>query len=77
MKKLAKAIKSSPSGNIDTLRELVDEAATKGFRSVAIDEAAMAVSKKDQQERALAFFRSLPGAVVDYVSTTSLDAAVS
>ncbi|CBJ33827.1 expressed unknown protein [Ectocarpus siliculosus] len=75
MKKLAKATKSSPSGSVDTIRGLVEEAATKGFRSVAIEEAAMVVAKQEQQERVLAFFRSLPGAVVDYVSTTSLDAA--
>ncbi|CAN0101697.1 unnamed protein product [Ectocarpus sp. 6 AP-2014] len=75
MKKLAKATKSSPSGSVDTIRGLVEEAATKGFRSVAIEEAAMVVAKQEQQERVLVFFRSLPGAVVDYVSTTSLDAA--
>ncbi|CAN0104019.1 unnamed protein product, partial [Ectocarpus sp. 4 AP-2014] len=33
------------------------------------------VFKQEREERVLAFFRSLPGAVVDYVSTTSLDAA--
>ncbi|CAN0125478.1 unnamed protein product, partial [Ectocarpus sp. 13 AM-2016] len=74
-KKLAEAMKRSPSGEVDTVHELVEEAATKGFRSVAIDEAATAVAKKEQQERVLALLRSLPGAVVDYVSTTSLDAA--
>ncbi|CBJ31648.1 hypothetical protein Esi_0270_0042 [Ectocarpus siliculosus] len=35
----------------------------------------MVVAKQDQQERVLVFFRRLPGVVVDYVSTTSLDAA--
>ncbi|CAM9522539.1 unnamed protein product, partial [Ectocarpus sp. 13 AM-2016] len=69
------AMKSSPSGDVETVHELVEEAATKGFRSVAIDEAATIVAKKEQQERVLAFFRSLPGAVVDYISTASLDAA--
>ncbi|CAN0113471.1 unnamed protein product [Ectocarpus sp. 4 AP-2014] len=74
-KKLAEAMKSSPSVDGETVHELVEEAATKGFRSVAIDEAATAVFKQEQQERVSAFFWSLPGAVVDYVSTTSLDAA--
>ncbi|CAN0415342.1 unnamed protein product [Ectocarpus sp. 12 AP-2014] len=74
-KKLAEAMKSSPSGDVETVHELVEEAATKGFRSVAIDEAATAVFKKEQQGRVLASFRSLPGAVADYFSTTSLDAA--
>ncbi|CAN0388723.1 unnamed protein product, partial [Ectocarpus sp. 12 AP-2014] len=47
-KKLAEAMKRSPSGDVDTVHELVEEAATKGFRSVAIDEAATAVFKKEQ-----------------------------
>ncbi|CBJ31654.1 hypothetical protein Esi_0270_0049 [Ectocarpus siliculosus] len=74
-KKLAEAMKRSPSGDVDTVRELVEEATTKGFRSFAIDRATTVVAKQDQQEKIFAFFTSLPGAVVDYVSTTSLDAA--
>ncbi|CAM9938571.1 unnamed protein product [Ectocarpus sp. 8 AP-2014] len=67
-------MKRFPSGEVETIRERVEEATTKGFRSVDIDRATTVVAKQDQQEKVFAFFRSLPGAVVDYASSTSPDA---
>ncbi|CBJ34174.1 hypothetical protein Esi_1226_0001 [Ectocarpus siliculosus] len=64
-----------PSGDVEAVRELVEEATTKGFRSATIDEAANDVAKQDQQKKVFAFFRSLPCAVVDHVTSTSLDIA--
>ncbi|CAM9500145.1 unnamed protein product, partial [Ectocarpus fasciculatus] len=72
---LAKAMKTSPPSDMGLFRDLVEEAARKGFRSHTIDEAVKVVAEQDRQERMLAVFRRLPGAVIDYVARTSLDAA--
>ncbi|CBJ29545.1 expressed unknown protein [Ectocarpus siliculosus] len=47
-----------PSGDVEAVRELVEEATTKGFRSATIDEAANDVAKQDQQKKVFAFFRA-------------------
>ncbi|CBJ30737.1 hypothetical protein Esi_0213_0044 [Ectocarpus siliculosus] len=70
--KLVKAMKSSPPSDIELVRALVDEATTKGFRSAATDEATKAVTKHDDQQSAIAIFRSLPGAFVRQVAEASL-----
>ncbi|CAM9289753.1 unnamed protein product [Ectocarpus sp. 12 AP-2014] len=71
-RKLVKAMKSSPPSDIELVRALVDEATTKGFRSAATDEATKAVTKHDDQQSAIAIFRSLPGAFVRQVAKASL-----
>ncbi|CAM9778572.1 unnamed protein product [Ectocarpus sp. 6 AP-2014] len=71
-RKLVKAMKSSPPSDIELVRALVDEATTKGFRSAATDEATKAVTKHDDQQSAIAIFRSLPGAFVRQVAEASL-----
>ncbi|CAN0285983.1 unnamed protein product, partial [Ectocarpus sp. 8 AP-2014] len=65
-------MKSSPPSDIELVRALVDEATTKGFRSAAVDEAMKAVTRHDDQAKAFAVLRSLPGALVRQVSKASL-----
>ncbi|CAM9780540.1 unnamed protein product [Ectocarpus sp. 6 AP-2014] len=65
-------MKSSPPSDIELVRALVDEATTKGFRSAAMDEAITAVTRHDDQAKAFAVLRSLPGALVRQVSKASL-----
>ncbi|CBJ33529.1 hypothetical protein Esi_0506_0016 [Ectocarpus siliculosus] len=74
-RKLTKAMKSSPPSDIELVRALVDEATTKGFRSAAMDEATKAVTRHDDQAKAFAVLRSLPGALARQVSKSSLAVA--